>query len=72
MWADTSTGRITELLADEEDTVTVGQDLFRFKPGTVNEAASKEKAPEEASWRCPCTHLDVFGLGKSRSEAGVS
>ena len=72
MWADTSTGRIADLLANEEDTVTVGQDLFRFEPGTVDESASHEKAPEEASWCCPCTHLDVFGLGKSRSEAVVS
>ena len=42
-----SAGRITELLASEEDTVTVGQDLFRFEPGAVDESASKEKAPEE-------------------------
>ncbi|RDX54379.1 dihydrolipoamide succinyltransferase [Lentinus brumalis] len=44
-----SAGRITELLASEEDTVTVGQDLFRFEPGAVDEAAPKEpKAPEES------------------------
>ena len=69
---DTSPGRITELLTNEEDTITVGQDLFHFKPGTVDKSASREKAPKEASRRCSCTHLDVFGLGKSRSEAVVS
>jgi 2-oxoglutarate dehydrogenase E2 component (dihydrolipoamide succinyltransferase) len=26
-------GKIVELLAKEEDTVTVGQDLFRIEPG---------------------------------------
>lgn len=39
-------GTITELLASEEDTVSVGQDLFRIEPGEVSE--SKEKAPEPA------------------------
>ena len=29
-------GTITEHLANEEDTVTVGQDLFRFEPGEVS------------------------------------
>ena len=60
VWADTTPGRITELLANEQDPVTVGQDLFRFEPGTVDEAASTT------------THFDVFGLGKSHSEAVVS
>ncbi|KAI0676293.1 dihydrolipoamide succinyltransferase [Trametes maxima] len=40
-------GRITELLAGEEDTVSVGQDLFRFEPGAVDEAAPKEAKSEE-------------------------
>ncbi|PIL23227.1 hypothetical protein GSI_14537 [Ganoderma sinense ZZ0214-1] len=40
-------GRITELLFKEEDTVTVGQDLFRFEPGEGGEAAPKEEKPSE-------------------------
>ncbi|KAI0322934.1 dihydrolipoamide succinyltransferase [Amylostereum chailletii] len=40
-----SAGKITELLASEEDTVTVGQDLFRFEPGAAGDAP----APSEAS-----------------------
>lgn len=35
-----SAGKITELLANEEDTVTVGQDLFRFEPGEVGSSES--------------------------------
>ncbi|CCL99472.1 uncharacterized protein FIBRA_01490 [Fibroporia radiculosa] len=35
-------GRITEHLANEEDTVSVGQDLFRFEPGE----ATQESAPK--------------------------
>ncbi|KAI0064277.1 dihydrolipoyllysine-residue succinyltransferase 1 [Artomyces pyxidatus] len=31
-------GKITALLANEEDTVTVGQDLFRFEAGAAGEA----------------------------------
>jgi 2-oxoglutarate dehydrogenase E2 component (dihydrolipoamide succinyltransferase) len=30
-------GRIVQLLAAEEDTVAVGQDLFVFEPGEVGE-----------------------------------
>lgn len=32
-------GKIVELLAQEEDTVTVGQDLFRIEPGEAGECA---------------------------------
>jgi len=39
-------GTITELLASEEDTVAVGQDLFRFEPGEGGAAPSGE-APKE-------------------------
>jgi len=35
-------GTIVELLANEEDTVTVGQDLFRIEPGEAGAAAPKE------------------------------
>ncbi|PCH35069.1 dihydrolipoamide succinyltransferase [Wolfiporia cocos MD-104 SS10] len=38
-------GTITEVLANEEDTVTVGQDLFRFEPGEVSQ--SKEASEPE-------------------------
>ncbi|EIN08481.1 dihydrolipoamide succinyltransferase [Punctularia strigosozonata HHB-11173 SS5] len=37
-------GKIVELLANEEDTVTVGQDLFRIEPG---EAGESKPAPKE-------------------------
>ncbi|KAI9465724.1 dihydrolipoamide succinyltransferase [Lactarius psammicola] len=44
-------GKITELLANEEDTVTVGQDLFRIAPGEAgassSSAASSEAAPPQ-------------------------
>ena len=36
-------GTITEHLASEEDTVSVGQDLFRIEPGEAPQA--KEPAP---------------------------
>ncbi|KAH9006562.1 dihydrolipoamide succinyltransferase [Lactarius hatsudake] len=46
-------GKITELLANEEDTVSVGQDLFRIAPGEAGEssspAASSEAAPPQAA-----------------------
>ena len=44
-----ASGKITELLANEEDTVTVGQDLFRFAPGeggTSSSAASENPPPQ--------------------------
>lgn len=40
-------GKITELLVNEEDTVTVGQDLFRFAPGEADGASPA--APSEAA-----------------------
>ena len=40
-------GKITELLVNEEDTVTVGQDLFRFAPGEGG--GSSAAAPSEAT-----------------------
>ncbi|TCD70680.1 2-oxoglutarate dehydrogenase complex E2 component [Steccherinum ochraceum] len=42
-----SAGKITELLAGEEDTVTVGQDLFRFEPGEGGGAAAPSEGPKE-------------------------
>ncbi len=42
-------GKITELLVNEEDTVTVGQDLFRFAPGEADgSSASVVTSPEAA------------------------
>ncbi|KAF5310824.1 hypothetical protein D9619_008022 [Psilocybe cf. subviscida] len=44
-------GTIVKLLANEEDTVTVGQDLFVLEPGEGGESSSsapKEEAKEEA------------------------
>ena len=46
-----TSGKITELLANEEDTVTVGQDLFRIAPGEAgasSSAASSEAVPPQA------------------------
>lgn len=43
-------GTITELLANEEDTVAVGQDLFKLEAGDAPEggaAPKKEEAPKE-------------------------
>ncbi|KAI1787533.1 dihydrolipoamide succinyltransferase [Ganoderma leucocontextum] len=40
-------GRITELLFKEEDTVSVGQDLFRFEPGAADDVAPKEQKSSE-------------------------
>jgi len=42
-------GKITELLVNEEDTVTVGQDLFRFAPGAADEASAPTAASSEAA-----------------------
>jgi 2-oxoglutarate dehydrogenase E2 component (dihydrolipoamide succinyltransferase) len=42
-------GKITELLANEEDTVTVGQDLFRFAPGETDKSSAPTAASPEAT-----------------------
>jgi 2-oxoglutarate dehydrogenase E2 component (dihydrolipoamide succinyltransferase) len=42
-------GKITELLVNEEDTVTVGQDLFRFAPGEADESSDSAAASSEAA-----------------------
>jgi 2-oxoglutarate dehydrogenase E2 component (dihydrolipoamide succinyltransferase) len=44
-----TSGTITELLANEEDTVTVGQDLLKIEPGAAPEGGAKpvEAAKEE-------------------------
>ncbi|KAF8137416.1 hypothetical protein EV363DRAFT_662551 [Boletus edulis] len=44
-------GTIVELLANEEDTVTVGQELFRIEAGEV--APKEDKAPEPAQAEAP-------------------
>jgi 2-oxoglutarate dehydrogenase E2 component (dihydrolipoamide succinyltransferase) len=43
-----ASGKITELLVNEEDTVTVGQDLFRFAQGEADES-SASATPSEAT-----------------------
>lgn len=40
-------GKIVKLLANEEDTVTVGQDLFIIEPGEAGEAPAAPAAKEE-------------------------
>ncbi|PFH49910.1 hypothetical protein AMATHDRAFT_62196 [Amanita thiersii Skay4041] len=42
-------GKIVQLLANEEDTVTVGQDLFVIEPGEAGESAAPPPPKEEAS-----------------------
>lgn len=42
-------GKITELLVNEEDTVTVGQDLFRFASGEADESSSSAATSSEAT-----------------------
>lgn len=46
-----TSGKIVELLAQEEDTVTVGQDLFRIEPGEAE--ASSEPSPSSTSETSP-------------------
>lgn len=40
-------GTIKELLVNEEDTVTVGQDLVKLEPGEAPEGGKQEAAPEQ-------------------------
>jgi 2-oxoglutarate dehydrogenase E2 component (dihydrolipoamide succinyltransferase) len=42
-------GKITELLVNEEDTVMVGQDLFRLAPGEAGESSASAAAPAPTS-----------------------
>ncbi|RDW73852.1 putative dihydrolipoamide S-succinyltransferase [Coleophoma crateriformis] len=46
-------GTIKEFLANEEDTVTVGQDLVRLELGGAPEGGEKEKAPSEPKEAAP-------------------
>ncbi|WVR05021.1 hypothetical protein IAU60_002033 [Kwoniella sp. DSM 27419] len=42
-------GKITELLAEEDDTVAVGQDLFKIEPGEGDGSGSSSPAAKEES-----------------------
>jgi 2-oxoglutarate dehydrogenase E2 component (dihydrolipoamide succinyltransferase) len=44
-----ASGKITELLVNEEDTVTVGQDLFRFAQGEAGESSASAATTSEAT-----------------------
>jgi 2-oxoglutarate dehydrogenase E2 component (dihydrolipoamide succinyltransferase) len=44
-----ASGKITELLVNEEDTVTVGQDLFRFAKGEADESSASAATTSEAT-----------------------
>lgn len=44
-----ASGKITELLVNEEDTVTVGQDLFRFAPGEADNSSAPAATPSDAA-----------------------
>ncbi|KAI0250703.1 dihydrolipoyllysine-residue succinyltransferase 1 [Lactifluus subvellereus] len=64
-------GRITELLVNEEDTVTVGQDLFRFAPGEAGEspAAAASSAASSSSEAAPQTEKKDSGKPEAKQEA---
>jgi 2-oxoglutarate dehydrogenase E2 component (dihydrolipoamide succinyltransferase) len=47
------TGTIKELLVNEEDTVTVGQDLIKLEPGEAPEGGKQESAPEQPKESAP-------------------
>jgi 2-oxoglutarate dehydrogenase E2 component (dihydrolipoamide succinyltransferase) len=44
-----ASGKITELLVNEEDTVTVGQDLFRFAQSEADESSASAATSSEAT-----------------------
>ncbi|KAF9530194.1 hypothetical protein CPB83DRAFT_851142 [Crepidotus variabilis] len=46
-------GKIVKLLASEEDTVTVGQDLFVIEPGEFEDESSGSSAPTESESKPP-------------------
>ncbi|KAE9407987.1 dihydrolipoamide succinyltransferase [Gymnopus androsaceus JB14] len=48
-----TSGTIKELLANEEDTVTVGQDLFILEPGEAGENKPKEPEPKKTEKPAP-------------------
>lgn len=59
-------GKITELLVSEEDTVTVGQDLFRFAPGEGGESPA---APSSAASSSEATPQSDSGKPEAKQEA---
>lgn len=75
-----TSGTIVELLANEEDTVTVGQDLFRIEPGEVGQAAPKAEAapakeaaaPKEAAPAAPAPVEQKVEASKPKEEKKVS
>ncbi|GJE93517.1 dihydrolipoamide succinyltransferase [Phanerochaete sordida] len=69
-------GTITELLAGEEDTVTVGQDLFRLEPGEDGGAskpkeAAKEEQTDKTSEKPPAPPAPSKEDVKQKDTAGV-
>lgn len=68
-------GTIKEFLANEEDTVTVGQDLVRMELGGPPEGGEKEKAssePKEAASKDQPTSSDPEPLKKDESKSSSS
>jgi 2-oxoglutarate dehydrogenase E2 component (dihydrolipoamide succinyltransferase) len=64
-------GTIKEFLANEEDTVTVGQDLVRLELGGAPEGGDKQQArsePKEAASSEQSTSLDPEPSKKEESE----
>lgn len=68
-------GTIKEFLANEEDTVTVGQDLLKLELGGAPEGGSKEKAssePKEPASKEQPTSSDPEPPKKEASESSSS
>ncbi|KAL2072306.1 hypothetical protein VTL71DRAFT_11649 [Oculimacula yallundae] len=68
-------GTIKEFLANEEDTVTVGQDLVRMELGGAPEGGEKEKAasePKEAASKEQSTSSDPEPSKKEESKSASS
>lgn len=70
-------GTITELLASEEDTVAVGQDLFRIEPGQDGEskpapkAEAKEEQADKTSEKTPPPPSPSKEDARQKDSAGV-
>ncbi|KAJ7733835.1 dihydrolipoamide succinyltransferase [Mycena olivaceomarginata] len=74
-------GKIVELLAQEEDTVTVGQDLFRIEPGEAGESScircTARRKPERDQgttfllWS-PCASLNALQVKMSRMRLRIA
>ncbi|KAK2628883.1 hypothetical protein QTJ16_001986 [Diplocarpon rosae] len=65
-------GTIKEFLANEDDTVTVGQDLVRLELGGAREGASKEKASSEPKEPASIKQPTSSDSGQSKKDESKS